>query len=175
MIATLQARCAAEGDVRTLRIKHNNVLGFSSKWGRAPAGGCCGRVHASSIARRWESAIRFTTSELADLEAKIAGAAGQALDIELAVFDQLAMAVASAAEPIRAVAEALAVLDVSVGAGRAAGEGATAGRRSMPRLCHRRRRHPVVEQALRREDRHRRSSPTTATSRPARIRRAASS
>ena len=61
-------------------------------------------IHRQTLA----NAYRFTTTELADLEAKIAGAADRALAIELAVFDALAAAVVAAADPIRAVAEALA-------------------------------------------------------------------
>ena len=58
-------------------------------------------------------AIRFTTAELADLEARIAGAGERALAIELAVFDELAAEVAAAADRLRAIGEALAVLDVA--------------------------------------------------------------
>jgi len=42
------------------------------------------------------NAFRFSTTELGDLEAKIAGAADRALAIELAVFDEVTAAVAGA-------------------------------------------------------------------------------
>ncbi len=59
--------------------------------------------------------MRFTTTELADLESRIANAAGQALEIELAAFERMRLAVAEAAEPIKKAARALAVLDVAAG------------------------------------------------------------
>src|SRR5690606_33957502 len=66
-------------------------------------------IHRQTMA----NAMRFTTTELADLESKIANAADRALAIELAVFDQLAQEVVAAAEQVRGAANALAVLDVS--------------------------------------------------------------
>jgi DNA mismatch repair protein MutS len=115
VIAGLQADYAAETDIRTLRIKHNNVLGFFIEVGvnhgeRLMAPPLNARfIHRQTLA----SAVRFTTTELAELEAKIAGAGERALAIELAVFDELQAAVVAATEAIRAVAEALAILDVS--------------------------------------------------------------
>src|SRR5204862_277063 len=61
------------------------------------------------------NAFRSSTTELGDLEAKIAGAADRALAIELAVFDELTAAVVAAADPVRAIADALAVVDVGAG------------------------------------------------------------
>ncbi|MBW8908620.1 MAG: DNA mismatch repair protein MutS [Mesorhizobium sp.] len=66
-------------------------------------------IHRQTMA----NAMRFTTTELAELESKIANAADKALGIELAAFDRLTAEVVSEAERIRAGAEALAVLDVS--------------------------------------------------------------
>ncbi|RVC47747.1 DNA mismatch repair protein MutS, partial [Mesorhizobium sp. M00.F.Ca.ET.038.03.1.1] len=58
-------------------------------------------------------AMRVTTTELAELESKIANAADRALSIELAAFDRLTAEVVAEADSIRAGAEALAALDVS--------------------------------------------------------------
>jgi DNA mismatch repair protein MutS len=99
------------------------------------------------------SAMRFTTTELADLETRIANAAGQALAIELEAFERMTADVVAAAEPIKAAARALAVIDVAAGLAALAEEqgycrplvddsnmfSIVAGR------------HPVVEQALRRQ------------------------
>jgi DNA mismatch repair protein MutS len=65
--------------------------------------------------------VRFTTTELGELEAKIASAAERALGIELATFDELAAAVTGAAPTIKAAADALAVLDVSTALAELAG------------------------------------------------------
>jgi DNA mismatch repair protein MutS len=117
VVAGLQSGYAAETGIRSLKIKHNNVLGYFIE---VPAGqgerllGPPGNgrfIHRQTMA----GALRFTTTELAELEAKIAGAAERALKIELTIFDDLAAAVAAAAAEIKAVAEAIAVLDVAAG------------------------------------------------------------
>ncbi len=155
VIATLQARYAEETDTRTLRIKHNNVLGYFIEVGT----GAGEKLLAPPLKERFihrqtlVSAFRFTTTELADLEAKISGAAQKALDVELTVFDRLAAMALAAADDIRAVADGLAILDVDAAlAELAEGQGycrpevdgslafAISGGR-----------HPVVEQALRRD------------------------
>ena len=155
IIASLQAGYAADSEIRTLRIKHNNVLGYFIEVGANAAERLfqpplnARFIHRQTLA----SAVRFTTVELTDLEAKVAGAGDRALAIELEVFDVLCGEVAAAAAAIRGVADALAVIDVAASAAvLAAAEGyvrpsvdasfafdITGGR------------HPVVEQALRRE------------------------
>ena len=98
------------------------------------------------------SAMRFTTTELAELETKIANAADRALAIELGVFDRLVGRGRRAAEAIRAGA---------AGARRARRVGRARDARRRPRTIAGRLvddslafaieggRHPVVEQALR--------------------------
>ncbi|MBB4005301.1 DNA mismatch repair protein MutS [Aurantimonas endophytica] len=112
VVAELQGRYAAETGIRNLRIKHNNVLGYfievGDEKGRALVG-VGDFVHRQTMA----SAMRFSTSELAELESRIAGAAAEALRLELECFDSLAGQVEAAADALRQGAEALAVLDVS--------------------------------------------------------------
>jgi DNA mismatch repair protein MutS len=57
--------------------------------------------------------VRFTTTELGELEAKIANAADRALALELEIFDRLATAIAAASASIKDAAEAIAALDVA--------------------------------------------------------------
>ncbi|MCR4282982.1 MAG: DNA mismatch repair protein MutS [Bauldia sp.] len=115
VVAGLQANYAAEADIRNLRIKHNNVLGYFIEVGAGAADRLFTApqnarfIHRQTLA----SAVRFTTTELADLEAKIAGAGERALAIELEVFATLVAEVVAASDAIRAVAGALAVLDVA--------------------------------------------------------------
>ena len=115
VIAGLQAGYAGETEIRGLKIKHNNVLGYFIEVGANYAERLLSPPQNARFIHRqtMAGAVRFTTTELADLEARIAGAGERALAIELSVFDELAQAVADAAEAIRAVAEALAVLDVA--------------------------------------------------------------
>jgi DNA mismatch repair protein MutS len=117
VIAGLQADYAAETDIRGLRIKHNNVLGYFIEVGsnhgeRLLAAPLNARfIHRQTMA----GAFRFTTTELADLDARIAGAGERALAIELSTFDDLVARVTAASDTIRIIAEALAVLDVAGG------------------------------------------------------------
>ena len=117
VIAGLQAGYAADTDIRTLRIKHNNVLGYFIEVGANNAERMMSAplnarfIHRQTLA----SAVRFTTTELADLEARIAGAADRALAIELEVFDELTAAVVAEAAALQAIADGLSVLDVAAG------------------------------------------------------------
>ena len=106
-------------------------------------------VHRQTMA----GAMRFSTVELGELEAKIASAADRALKIELSLFDGMAGALLDLSSDIAAAAEALAVVDVT------AALAALAVRLDWSRpvvdtsLTFRVEggRHPVVEAALKRE------------------------
>jgi DNA mismatch repair protein MutS len=115
VIASLQARYADDSGVKSLKIKHNNVLGYfvdvtaqhGEKLMSTP-------LNATFIHRQTTAGqVRFTTTELGELEAKIANAADRALNLELEIFDRLMAAVIAASDSIKAAAEALAVLDVA--------------------------------------------------------------
>ncbi|TMJ86614.1 MAG: DNA mismatch repair protein MutS [Alphaproteobacteria bacterium] len=115
VIAALQSRYADTTSVRALKIRHNNVLGYfvevTAQHGErlmAPPLNAT-FIHRQTLAGQ----VRFTTTELGELEAKIASAADRALGIELETFDKLAAQVTAAAGRIKEAAEALAVLDVA--------------------------------------------------------------
>ncbi|HVZ14994.1 MAG TPA: DNA mismatch repair protein MutS, partial [Bauldia sp.] len=153
VVASLQARYATEAAVRTLRIKHNNVLGYFIEVGASAAPPLFqAPLNATFIHRQTlASAVRFTTTELAELEAKIAGAGERALALELDVFAALVRGVGAAADLIRGVADALAVIDVAT-ALAALAEAENYARPSVDRSLGFgvvEGRHPVVEQALR--------------------------
>jgi DNA mismatch repair protein MutS len=115
VIAALQAGYAETSGVRALKIRHNNVLGYfvevtaqhGDKLMTAPLNATF--IHRQTLAGQ----VRFTTTELGELEAKIASAADRALGIELDTFDKLSARVTAAAAEIKAAAEALGVLDVA--------------------------------------------------------------
>jgi len=115
VIASLQARYAEETGVRSLKIRHNNVLGYfveataqnGERFLRPPLSATF--IHRQTLAGQ----LRFTTTELGALEAKIASAADRALAIELATFDRLSASVAAAQGALTCAAEALASLDVA--------------------------------------------------------------
>ncbi|HZD29423.1 MAG TPA: DNA mismatch repair protein MutS, partial [Xanthobacteraceae bacterium] len=152
VIAALQARYADMTSVRALKIRHNNVLGYfvevTAQHGErlmAPPLNAT-FIHRQTLAGQ----VRFTTTELGELEAKIASAADRALGIELETFDKLAAAVTATAARIKEAAEALAVLDVAAALAQVAVE----RHYVRPQLdasldfVIEGGRHPVVEQAL---------------------------
>ncbi len=112
LIANLETRYRSETDIPSLKVKHNNVLGFfiDVSERNAPKLGD-GFIHRQTLA----SAVRFTTVELGELENKINNAAQKALDLEAQLFDQLLGEVTARAEDIARLARAAAVLDVASG------------------------------------------------------------
>ena len=155
VIAGMERDLVEETGIRSLKIRHNNVLGYyievtanhhAAMTGTDRAKGRF--IHRQTMA----NAMRFTTTELAELETKIANAADRALAIELAGFDRLTAEAVGHADAIRAGAEALAVLDVSAALAVLAQDEAYCRPQVDDSLAFEVKggRHPVVEQALRR-------------------------
>ena len=115
VIAGLQVRYAETTGIRALKIRHNNVLGYfvdvpaqhGEKLMSAPSNATF--IHRQTTAGQ----VRFTTTELGELESKIATAADRALALELEIFERMANAVAAASATIKNAAEAIAALDVA--------------------------------------------------------------
>ncbi|MQT13121.1 DNA mismatch repair protein MutS [Segnochrobactrum spirostomi] len=158
VVAALQADYAAETGVKSLKIRHNAVLGWFIEVAQAHgekilAENAATRrfIHRQTLA----GAVRFTTTELADLETRIASAADRALGLEIAAFDDLVARVLAAAPRLKAAAEALAIIDVSAALAEIAEREAYVRPKVDRSLAFRVRggRHPVVEQALRAEGR----------------------
>ncbi len=152
VVAALQLSYVEATGIRTLKIKHNNVLGYfvdvSAQHGEKLLGT---PLNATFIHRQTTAGqVRFTTTELGELEAKIANAADRALALELEIFERLAAAVTADSPAIKEAAAALAAIDVATALAALAAErdyvrpevdsslafAITGGR------------HPVVEQAL---------------------------
>jgi DNA mismatch repair protein MutS len=106
-------------------------------------------IHRQTMA----NAMRFSTAELADLERRIAEAADTALAREQAIFDELCEKILAEAEPIRAAAQALAILDVSAALAELAADCNYVRPTVDASLAFaiETGRHPVVEQSLRRD------------------------
>jgi DNA mismatch repair protein MutS len=115
VIAALQVRYAETTGIRSLKIRHNNVLGYfvdvtaqhGEKLLTAPLNATF--IHRQTLAGQ----VRFSTTELGELEAKIANAADRALALELEIFDRLAAGVTQTSATIKAAADALAMIDVA--------------------------------------------------------------
>ena len=117
IVAGLQASYAKTADVPSLKIKHNNVLGYFIEVTPKHADTMLGKGADSPFIHRQTlvSGVRFTTTELADLDAQISGAGDKALALELEIFNEFVARVSALSEPIRASAHAFAVLDVASG------------------------------------------------------------
>jgi len=156
VIAQLQAGYCDETGIRTLKIRHNNVLGYfvevtaqhGEKLMAPPLNARF--IHRQTLAGQ----VRFTTTELGELEAKIVSAADRALGLELEIFERLAAGVNAASTAIKGAAEALAILDVeSALAALAAEQDYTRPEIDTSlRFVIEGGRHPVVEQALARSE-----------------------
>jgi DNA mismatch repair protein MutS len=155
VVAALQARYSEETGIRILKIKHNNVLGYfvevTAQYGEkmmvAPLNATF--IHRQTLAGQ----VRFTTTELGELETKIASAAERALGLELEIFERLLASVMSESVNIKQCADALARLDVASALAHLAAERDYA--RPQVDGSHafvvEGGRHPVVEQALSRD------------------------
>ena len=117
VIAGLEAKYRTEANVKTLKIRHNNVLGYFIE--TPPTGAdalLTAPLNATFIHRQTlASAVRFTTTELAELDAKIARARDEALARELEIFERLVGEVTARSRAISAAADAAASLDVALG------------------------------------------------------------
>ena len=155
IVAALQARYAEETGVAGLKLKHNNVLGYhidaTTKQAEALM---AAPLNARFIHRQTNAgSVRFTTTELAELDAKIARAGDAALAREQALFKEFAGRAAASHGPIRAAAEALAALDVAAGLAEWAEETQSVRPAidDSTALLTEAARHPVVEEGVRRE------------------------
>ncbi len=117
IIAKKQADYAAIAAVPTLKIKHNNVLGYfievTPKYAdlMLNIGPESPFIHRQTLV----SAVRFTTTDLSDLDAKITSAADKVKGIELEIYQEFIDQISNFSEYIRAAAKGLAQLDMFAG------------------------------------------------------------
>ncbi|MDE2362812.1 MAG: DNA mismatch repair protein MutS [Hyphomicrobiales bacterium] len=115
LVAALQSNYCDLAETKQLKIKHNNFLGFfievnqqqGERLLKAPFNATF--IHRQTMA----GAMRFSTTELAEFEQKIASAADRALALEIGHFDALCAQTLAATDAIKSAAEALAALDVA--------------------------------------------------------------
>lgn len=155
VVASMQARYAEVTSVKALKIRHNNVLGYfvevtaqhGDKLMTPPLNATF--IHRQTLAGQ----VRFTTSELGEIEAKIANAGDRSLNLELEIFDRLSAMALAASDDLRAAAHAFALLDVATALAKLAVD----ENYVRPEVEHslgfaiEGGRHPVVEQALKRD------------------------
>ena len=155
VVAGMQAEFIRDTGISSLKIKHNNVLGYFIETTTTHAE----RMLAAPLNERFihrqttANQIRFTTVELSELETRILNARDRALEIERAIFARLTAAVLDQSGPIGQAARALAEIDLQAAfADLAMAEGWV-----RPHVDDSRAfdiqggRHPVVERALKRK------------------------
>ncbi|MDO5657894.1 MAG: DNA mismatch repair protein MutS [Paracoccus sp. (in: a-proteobacteria)] len=155
VIARMQAEYADLAGVSSLKIKHNNVLGYFIETTATHAQKMLAPPLSETFIHRQTTAnqIRFTTVTLSELETRILNARDRALEIERGIFARLRDAVLAAAPAIGEAARALAQIDLSA----SFADLASAENWTRPRVDDSRAfqieggRHPVVERALRRQ------------------------
>ena len=151
LAARLQSKYAEATGIASLKVRHNNVLGYfievtAAQDANMPKGPDGGFIHRQTLA----SAVRYTTTELAELEGRIARAGNRVIELELALFEALVAEIANRAETIARTGAALAALDVTAALAELAAE----RRYVRPEVVDgcdfeiTRGRHPVVEAAL---------------------------
>jgi DNA mismatch repair protein MutS len=115
VIAELQGKYSALAETNQIKIKHNHFLGFFIETPQAQGERLLKAPFSATFIHRqtMAGAMRFSTNELAELEAKIASAADRALALELAAFENLRQAALAEIETIRGASEALAEIDVA--------------------------------------------------------------
>ncbi|UWR70404.1 DNA mismatch repair protein MutS [Phaeobacter inhibens] len=155
VIATLQKKYSDHTGINSLKIKHNNVLGYFIETTATHAEKMLSAPLSETYIHRQTTAnqVRFTTVELSEIETRILNAGNLALEIEKRLYTRLSDAILADAALLNAAARGLAELDlITALADLALGENW-----SCPTVDNSREfnisggRHPVVEQALRQQ------------------------
>jgi len=152
LIAALEAKYRQATGIDSLKVRHNQMLGYYLEVPARRGEALLSPPYNTEFAHRQSmaNAMRFSTGELADLESRIAQAAGCALAVELEVFEVLCARMLARAEALAHAADAIAALDVAAANAELAAE----ARWCRPKLDVGTEfriaggRHPVVEAAL---------------------------
>ena len=155
VIAGMQADFIAQTGITSLKIKHNNVLGYFIETTATHAEKMLAPPLNDSFIHRQTTAnqVRFTTVELSEIETRILNAGGHALELEKRLYSSLKDAILAQAGPLGALARALAEVDLAT----ALAHLARTENWVRPKLDDSRAfaitggRHPVVEMALQKQ------------------------
>ena len=155
VIAAMQSQYQEQTGISSLKIKHNNVLGYFVEVTATHAEKMLSEPLSDGFKHRQTTAnqVRFTTIELSEMETRILNAGGRAIEIEKRLYDSLKGEILSRAAELAQTARALAEIDLATAlADLARGEDWCRPRVDDSRmLLIEGGRHPVVEQALRRQ------------------------
>ena len=156
VIAGLQATYAEATGVKGLKVRHNNVLGYFIEVTALHGQTLLNSPHTETFIHRqtMANAVRFSTSELAEIEARITSAADRALALELDIFATLIAELLSEKQALSVAGAGLAELDHFAGFAELAAEQSYVRPKIDDSLVFAidEGRHPMVEQNLRRSD-----------------------
>lgn len=152
VIARMQADYAAETGVSSLKIKHNNVLGYFIEVTDRHADRMAALPDRFIHRQTTANLLRFTTMDLSALETRILNAANHAQEIEKRLYSALQSLVLDASAKVAQVARGLAEIDLACALADLAAaedwcEPVVDDSRAFSVISGR---HPVVERALRR-------------------------
>ncbi len=124
VIAGMQADYARLAGIASLKIRHNNVLGYFIETTALHADKMLSAPLSETFRHRQTTAnaLRFTTVELSELETRILNAGARALELEKAGFERLRQAALERAEAIGRAADMLAEIDLAAGLASLAAE-----------------------------------------------------
>ena len=153
VMAALEARTIEETGVKSLKIRHNNILGYFIEVTQLNAKPLMTPPLSEKYRHKqtMSNAMRFTTLELTEIEGRIASAGERALSLEQEIFSELAARIAASEQALIALAAALAEIDLYAGLAELAAVENYVRPLVDSSLAFEVRggRHPVVEQALR--------------------------
>ncbi|MFA5957557.1 DNA mismatch repair protein MutS [Hyphomicrobium sp.] len=114
VMAELESRYIEETGIKTLRVRHNNILGFYIEVTQLNAKPMMSPPLSERFRHRQTMAngVRFATAELLEIEGQIASASERALNLEQEIFASLTQDITAATDQLSAAAAALAELDV---------------------------------------------------------------
>ena len=120
LVARLQGAYQRATGVTSLKIRHNNLLGYYIEVARNHSDKLDPEtfIHRQTMA----NAMRFATVELGELEAGISRSAERAIALELDIFQEAAAEISAAAAEIAAAAGAVASIDVTAALAELASE-----------------------------------------------------
>ncbi len=155
VIAGMQAEFITATGIASLKVKHNNVLGYFIETTDTHAARMLAPPLSDRFVHRQTTAnqVRFTTIELSELETRILNAGNRVLEIEARHFEALRQAGLAQAGAIAEAARGLAEIDLAAGLA----DLAVLDNWVEPLVDESRAfevtggRHPVVERALRRQ------------------------
>jgi DNA mismatch repair protein MutS len=109
LILQLQDKYRHHYAIPSLKIKHNNIIGYHVEVTAVHAEKIPGDfIHRQTMA----GAMRYTTTELAHLEQELSSAAEHALQLELKLYEDLVKEIISQAAEIARSTQSIALLDV---------------------------------------------------------------